>query len=175
MKKFNLNLPSVLSGREFDFIKLLDNNGKIYNEIKLKSAIEISKEMGLDIVCFKDKDGQNLPFCKMINYGKWKYNEDKKAKKQTKSNKKTKEVRVGINIEQNDLNHKIKQAKEFLNNGDDVIFSMLLKGRQKGRLKDAIVKMDEIKEICSDCGVEISRKSVVPNVTIRIAPLKTKN
>ena len=111
----------------------------------------------------------------MINFGKWKYNEDKKKKKLNKEHKKTtKEIRISIDIEDNDLDHKVKQAREFLVRGDDVIFSMFLKGRQKTRLKDAIEKMNNVKDTCSDVGIEGSRKNIAPNITLRLSPVVNK-
>jgi len=93
-------------------------------------------------------------------------------KKQNKEHKKTtKEVRISLDISDHDLGHKVKQAKEFLVRGDDVVFSMFLKGRQRHRVSDAIEKMDDIRNRCSDVGVESARKNVAPNITLRLAAL----
>jgi len=181
-----INLPCVLKGSEFKFVKLVDNNNVFHEKILLRDAVDIAKKNNLEVVCFNDesKSGatleiKDLAFCKVINFGKWKYNQDKKIKKDKKEHKKvTKEIRIGIDISDNDVNHKIKQAIEFLKNGDDVIFSMFLKGRQKTRVKDAISKMDEIKEMCSDFGGESARHNVIPNITLRLSPTsgnKNKN
>ena len=80
-----------------------------------EDAVEKSKIQGLDVVCFKDQTEKELAFCKMIDYGKWKYSEDKKKKKQNKEHKKTtKEIRISLGISDHDLEHKVKQAKDFL-------------------------------------------------------------
>ena len=175
MSAKNKNLPYVVQGNEFRFIKLLDSNGIFHNDILLSAAIDMAKQKNLDVVCFKNSTQENLPFCKIIDFGKWKYTEDKRKKKQNKEHKKTtKEVRISLDIADHDLEHKIKQAKDFLTRGDDVVFSMFLKGRQKYRFDEAIEKIENIKDICSDCGTESARKCVVPNITLRLSPLTNK-
>lgn len=174
MRTIKKQLPCLIKGNEFEYIKLVDENGVYHNEIRLKEAIEMAKEKNLDLVCFNDVTAKALAFCKMIDFGKWKYSQEKKKKKQNKENKKTKEIRIGVDISDNDLDHKVKRAKDFLTRGDDVIFSMLLKGRQRYRLKNAIEKMDSVRDICSEFGGESSRKNVAPNMTLRLSPLSRK-
>jgi len=98
----------------------MDSSGVYHDSIRTRAAIEMAQESNLDLVCFNTATERDLPFCKILNFGKWKYNQDKK-KKQNKDSKKTKEIRISVDISDNDLGHKIKQAKEFLAGGDDVV------------------------------------------------------
>jgi len=169
------SLPYPMKGNEYRFVSLLDNQNNFHKAILLRAAIDMSNLEDLDVVCFKAATDEDLAFCKIINFGKWKYVNDKKQKKQKKEHKKaTKEIRISLDISDHDLEHKIKQAREFLSKENDVIFSMFLKGRQRGRVKDAIAKMDDVKEICSDLGSENARKNVSPNITLRLSPLVNK-
>jgi translation initiation factor IF-3 len=174
MRDSNKNLPYIVYGDEFGYIKLIDRDGIFHDELNLKKAIEMSEECDIDVVCFKEATKTDLPFCKLINFGKWKYNQCKKKKMQSKDCKKTKEIRIGNDISDHDLDHKVKQAKEFLIKGNDVVFSMLLKGRQRIRFKPAIEKMDSVRDMCFEFGTESARKNISPNLTLRLSPISQK-
>jgi translation initiation factor IF-3 len=70
-------------------------------------------------------------------------------------------------IGDHDLQHKLKQAQEFLDNGDDVLFSMRLKGRQAAHMGDAEGKMNEIIASCGN-GKEVSRKKTRNTIAVRL-------
>jgi len=147
--------------RLIDTSNVLEKN-KYYESIPMTEALNIAIAAGVDLVCFSEAGGGDLAFYKVINFGKWKYELTKKKKKQQKVSKKvTKEIRVSPDIGDHDLEHKIKQVNGFLDDGDDVIFSMRLKGRQRAHAKEAQVRILEIAEMCQN--VEIVGKKLDGN------------
>jgi len=87
-------------------------------------------EAGLDLV--EIVPNSNPPVCKIINYGKYKYELSKKEKIQKKKQHviHVKEIRLSPKIEEHDIDFKIKHARKFLEHGDKVKFNILFKGRQ---------------------------------------------
>jgi translation initiation factor IF-3 len=100
--------------------------------ILLKDAIERAFNKGLDLVQISVVD--SIPVCKIVDYGKYKYDLSKKnkeaAKKQRESAIKIKEVKLRPNTDFNDLKIKARQASEFLSDGDRVKVILLFRGRE---------------------------------------------
>ena len=101
--------------------------------IETKSAINIAKGMGLDLVeISKSKDGSSI--CKVVDYKKFLYEKKQKVKDQKKRQKVTqstvKEIRMTPNIDDHDFNFKLTHAKNFLKNNDKVLVSVFFKGRE---------------------------------------------
>jgi len=161
--------PFIVKRDFFKFVKLADHQNNFYNSIEIAKAKQIALENSMDLVCFNRPSDKDLAFCKIIDYGKWKYDNEKKKKKQQKVNKKvTKEVRFSPVIGEHDIEHKVKQAIQFLETGNDVLFSMTLKGRQKVHFKEAEELMDQIVGKCSEVGKEVSRKKAKNAISIRV-------
>ena len=135
---------------KFSKTKLLDSGNNFHNEISVRDGISMASNEGLNLVCFKDDTDGSLPLCKVIDYGKWKYEKLKKQKKHDKEHKLVvKEIRFSPLISENDIDHKIKQAKKFIEHGDEVVLGMVLKGRQKMYVAEADKLIDSIAEKCS--------------------------
>ena len=94
-------------------------------------AIDLAKSKALDLIQVTDK--VEPPVCKIGNYGKYLYSLQKKERKIKVHTKitKLKEVQIGFNISQHDIEVKAKQAEHFLKDGDKVKLGMILKGREK--------------------------------------------
>jgi translation initiation factor IF-3 len=163
--------PFVINQRtrtSFRSVKLVNERNEFQSNIPLRNAIQAAQQAGLDLVCFKPDGDQ--PLCKIIDFGKWKYNDAKRKKKEKSSQKKTtKELRFSLLISENDVNHKLKQAIEFLDEGDDVLFTMRLKGRDRVHFDDAVVKMNTIIAKCEPHGKEVSRKQGGGMISVRLA------
>ena len=151
-------------------VRLIDDKGNFHNDVPIQDALDKARQTALDLVCFNRADGKNLSLCKLIDFGKWKYSEEKAKKKLVKESKKmTKELRFSLEIDIGDVAHKIKQGNDFLDQGMEVIYTMRLKGREKRRLKDAQDKMSEIVKMSSEHGGEISRKVMGSNISVRLS------
>lgn len=96
------------------------------------AAIELAKSRNLDLIQVTEK--VEPPVCRIADYGKYLYSQNKKEKKIKAGTKTTKlkELQLGFNTSPHDLEVRAKQAEKFLNNGDKVKVGMVLRGREKG-------------------------------------------
>lgn len=155
---------------DFNKTRLIDADNVYYECVGIGEAKEKATEAGLDLVCFNAPDDKTLAFCKIVDFGKWKYSNEKKKKKQNKEHRKTtKELRFSLTIDTNDVNHKIKQAKDFLDEGYDVMLVMRLRGRQRMRFDDAEKKLDEIVTLCEN-GKEVGKRKAPNVISVRLSP-----
>jgi translation initiation factor IF-3 len=175
----NKNNDPYIESRCFDCqVRLIDTSNELeknkhYGSISMTEAQNLAKAANLDLVCFGRASGNNLAFYKILNFGKWKYETSKKKKKQQKENKRTtKEIRVSPDIGDHDLEHKMKQANKFLDEGDDVLFTMRLKGRQRAHSKEAQVKILEIGAMIEDTEITWKKLDGTSNYSVRIAKVK---
>ena len=161
----------VIDDNEFVKTRLIDNDNKYQEAIPTKEAIKIASAAGLDLVCIVCQSEEVEPLCKVMDYGRWRYEEEKKKKKQKKNQRHDiKEIRFTPAIGEHDLSHKIKHAKEFIENGHEVILSMRIKGRQSKIV--AKERMDSIVEQASSFAIITSRKDDHNNITVKITKQK---
>ncbi len=112
-----------------DEVQLIDEKGENLGVVKTYKAMELAKAAGLDLV----EVGANVkpPVCKIMDYSKYLYIQNKKSRMNKKGKvKETKEFRFTPVIEQADIEHRIKRAKEYLGKGHPVKIYMFIKGRQ---------------------------------------------
>ena len=160
MNKSGHGEPYIVKYAKFQRTRLIDNNNQFHKDIGIGDAKAIAQETELDLVCFNEPTESELAFCKIIDFCKWKYVEEKKKKKQQKvSRHATKEVRFSPLIGDHDIEHKLKQAREFIENGDEVVFSMRLKGRQRSYFKEAEERLNDIVAMCENAKVLSTRKN----------------
>jgi len=115
-------------------VRVVDREGKQLGVFKLEDALKKAQEAGLDLIQVTEK--VEPPVCKIMDYGKYLYQQKKKEKK-TKTQKagELKNIRLGFNISDHDLKTKAKTAQEFLKKGHKIRIEMVLRGREK-RLAD---------------------------------------
>jgi translation initiation factor IF-3 len=114
-----------------DPIVLIDQNDDFKGETSLADARALAESVGLDLVEVSPK--AQPPVCKIIDYGKFQYNQTKQYR-QNKSQQKrvdTKGVRIGLRTGEHDLNFKKKQVEKFLKKGNKVKIDIILRGREK--------------------------------------------
>lgn len=111
-------------------VRLIDEDGSQLGIMPAKDAQRIAREKNLDLVKISPKAVP--PVCKIIDYGKFRYEQAKKDKEARKKQNiiTLKEVRLSPNIEDHDINTKKKQAEKFLKNGDKVKVSVRFRGRE---------------------------------------------
>ena len=112
--------------------------------VSIDEAMEKANEMGLDLVLIAPD--AKPPVAKIMDYGKYKYQEEKKLKEQRKNQVKidVKEIKLSVKIAENDIKYKIKHAREFLEQGKHVKFRVFLKGREMANpdaAKDVLLKI----------------------------------
>jgi translation initiation factor IF-3 len=122
-------------------VRLIDENGVQLGVVKKVDALSKALEAELDLVEVSPE--ADPPVCRILNYGKYKYKQNKKA--QTKHHVvQLKEIRVRPKIGEHDLQTKIRQARKFLDRKDRVLVNMMFRGREmahKGMAKDVFDKV----------------------------------
>jgi len=153
-------------------IRLIDENKNQIGVIPITQALDLAREKELDLVAISpDTDP---PVCRLLDYGKFLYAQQKKAHEAQKSQRRVhiKEIKFTPVIGEHDIDVKLKKIKEFLDDGDKVKITIWLKGRQKrrpemlGEMTDRIVNIiTEIAEIEShpkkerwSCHIMIGKK-----------------
>jgi translation initiation factor IF-3 len=133
--------------------------------------LEKADERKLDLV--KVAPTAKPPVCKIMDYGKYKY-EAAKKEKEARKNQKTinvKEVRMTPNIEKHDLDVKARQANDFLKSGDKVKVSVRFRGREMGHTSMGRVVLDDFVELTKEFGtVEKRAKMEGRNMTMFLSP-----
>ncbi len=136
-------------------IRLVGEDGEQLGIMPAKDAMKLAKEANLDLV--KISPTAKPPVCKIIDYGKFKYEmarRDKEAKKKQKVTE-VKEIRLSPNIDENDLNTKANNARKFLSKGDKVKVVLRFRGREMAHMGTSKKILDEFfKKVEDICTVE---------------------
>ena len=131
-------------------IRLIGEDGEQLGIMSAKDAMKLAKEAELDLV--KIAPTAKPPVCKIINYGKYKYELARKEKEAKKKQKvvDVKEVRLSPNIEENDLKTKVNQARKFITKGDKVKVTLRFRGREMAHMQSGKVILDNFAEQLMD-------------------------
>ena len=111
-------------------VRVIDSDGKQVGILPLKEAMKIAEEQGLDLVAVSPNSSP--PVCRIMNYGKYKYQQNKRLQEARKHQTviQVKEVKVRPRTEEHDFQFKLRHVKRFLGEGDKVKISMLFRGRE---------------------------------------------
>ena len=131
-------------------IRFVDQNGEQHGIVPTSFALERAEEADLDLV--EVAPNADPPVCRLLDYGKFKYDKAKKLKDSKKKQKtiQNKEVRFRPNIEDHDLNTKLNKAKEFLDDGDRVKLTIMFRGREMAYLDRGPLLMNRIMDILGE-------------------------
>ena len=135
-------------------VRLIGEDGQLVGIMSSRDAYKMAQDAGLDLVKIAPK--AQPPVCKIVDYGKYRYEQARKEKEAKKKQKtmEVKEVRLSPNIDANDLNTKINQARKFLEHGDKVKVTLRFRGRELAHVEQSKVILDNFAE-------KLDRKSVV--------------
>ena len=124
-------------------VRLIANDGEQLGVMSAREAQKLADEAGLDLVKISPK--AKPPVCKIIDYGKYKYEQTRKEKLAKKKQKviDVKEVRMSPNIDTNDLNTKINHAKKFLAKGARVKVTLRFRGRELAHVNASKYILDD--------------------------------
>ena len=116
-------------------VQLISDNGEKLGMLPIARALEIAEEKKLDLVLVSPNS--QVPVCKIMNYGKYKFEQAKKEKEAKKKQKiqETKELRITPNIEEHDFGFKAKNAKKFIEDGNKVKITVRFRGRELNNVK----------------------------------------
>ncbi len=134
-------------------VRLIGEDGEQLGVMSSKDAMKLAKEANLDLV--KIAPTAKPPVCKIIDYGKYRYELARKEKEAKKKQKVTdvKEIRLSPNIDENDLNTKANQARKFITKGDKVKVSLRFRGREMAHMGTSKQILDSFFERLEDVAV----------------------
>lgn len=134
-------------------VRLIGTEGEQLGIMSAKDAMKLAREAELDLV--KIAPNAKPPVCKIIDYGKYRYELARKEKEAKKKQKTIdiKEVRLSPNIDTNDLNTKINQARKFLAKGDKVKVTLRFRGRELAHVNQSKVILDNFAKQLEDVAV----------------------
>ena len=128
-------------------VRVIDETGKQLGVMALADALRTAYDRNLDLIQVTEK--VDPPVCKIMDYGKYVYQEKKKEKSATKNQKisELKGIRLGFNISQHDLETRAHQTEKFLKEGNKVRIDIVLRGREKAMGQFAKEKVNKFLEI----------------------------
>lgn len=152
-------------------VRLIDETGAMVGVIATDEARRLARERGYDLV--EVSPDAVPPVCKLLDYGKFKYEQKKKTQSAKKKQhvQVLKEVRMRPLTEEHDLLTKIKHAREFLEQGDKVLFTVFFKGREQAHKEIGRAMMERIKTELDDVGkVERDVSMLGPRMQVTLIP-----
>ena len=153
--KNNKKQDDVIMNEDIRFKEVRCNgeNGQTFGIISSKQAQDLANEAGLDLVCIAPN--ATPPVVKIMDYGKFKYEREKK-KKDARKNQKViviKEIKLSVKIADNDIKYKIKHAREFLKKGNHVKFRVFLRGREMSNPELATEVLNRVWPMVEDVAI----------------------
>ena len=167
-------LPNINERIKYPQLRVVDSDGKQLGVIDRSKALEIASQRELDLVLVSEK--ANPPVCRIMDYGKYKFEQEKKAKEARKKSHQTevKEVKMRYKIDKHDYDVRIGQATKFLKSGDKVKCTVIFRGReiQHSNLAETLLlKMANDLEEQSEVQQEPKREG--RNMIMFLSPRKT--
>jgi len=140
-------------------VRCIGDNGEVYGIISKAQALQIAEREGVDLVLIAPD--AKPPVCKVMNYSKFRYQQEKKLKEAKKKQKiiEIKEIKLSAKIAQNDINYKVKHAKEFLSSGKHVKLRVFLKGRE---MSSPEIGVNLLNKIWDEFFAEVSDRDKAP-------------
>ncbi len=134
-------------------IRLIGEDGEQLGIMSARDAMKMAREADLDLV--KISPNAKPPVCKIVDYGKFKYEQVRREKEARKKQKVTevKELRLSPNIDKNDLNTKANQARKFITKGDKVKVTLRFRGREMAHMGVGRDILDSFFELLEDIAV----------------------
>ncbi|MCM1325188.1 MAG: translation initiation factor IF-3 [Bacteroidales bacterium] len=131
-------------------VRLIGAEGQQLGIMSSREALKLAEEAELDLV--KIAPAANPPVCKIVDYGKYKYEQLRKEKEARKKQKivEIKEIRLSPNIDTNDLNTKVGAARKFLTKGNKVKVTLRFRGREMAHMNNSKHILDDFAESLSD-------------------------
>ncbi len=169
----NRDLTKTNEQIRFPQIRVIDSDGAQLGVITPREALTIAQEKELDLVLVSET--AKPPVCKIMDYGKYKYERDKKLKeaKKKQHNADVKEVKMRYKIEEHDYNVRVKNAQRFLKSGDKVKATVSFRGREIQHSNLAITLLKRMAADLKDFGeVQQAPKREGRNMMMMIAPKK---
>tara|TARA_Y100001968_G_C19361741_1_gene720199 strand:- start:324 stop:932 length:609 start_codon:yes stop_codon:yes gene_type:complete len=167
-------LPNINERINYPELRVVDADGTQLGVISREEALQVAEERELDLVLVSEK--AKPPVCRIMNYGKFKFEQEKKAKEAKKKSHQTevKEVKMRYKIDQHDYQVRIGQATRFLKSGDKVKCTVIFRGReiQHTALAETLLKRMS-KDLEEQGEVQQAPKREGRNMIMFLTPRKT--
>ena len=175
---FTIAIKELAINTEIKFkeVRVIDSDGAQLGVISIDKALDAAYAKDLDLVCMSPNS--EPPVCKIMDYGKYKF-EQMKREKEAKKNQKTieiKEIRIiGLGIDTHDFETKGNHAIRFLKDGNKVKVSIRFRGRELGHAESGTALMENFAKYCEEyCTVEKAAKMEGRNMLMFLAPKSGK-
>lgn len=167
-----LNINEAIKFKE---VRVIDSNGSQLGILPIDKALEAAYSKDLDLVNISPN--ATPPVCKIMDYGKYRFEQAKREKEARKNQKviEIKEIRLGLGIDVHDFETKGNHAIRFLKEGNKVKVSIRFRGRELGHPEIGLDTMSRFAEYCADyCTVEKPAKMEGRNMLMFLAPKAAK-
>ena len=134
-------------------VRVIGEDGQQLGVMSSRDAMRLAEEAGVDLV--KIAPTAKPPVCRIVDYGKFRYEQTRKEKDAKKKQKtmEVKELRLSPNIDTNDLNTKVNAARKFLSKGDKVKITLRFRGREMAHMNNSKHILDDFAEALADIAV----------------------
>ena len=150
-------------------VRVVSSDGEQLGVIPTEEALNVAREAGLDLV--EVAPNERPPVCRVMDYGKYKYQQRKKQNRSSSHHTKTKEIRLRPKTGQHDIDFKVKQAISFLQARDKVQISVVFRGREIVHVQEGRRVMEGVVEALADHGkIELPPTQQGRRIVCTIAP-----
>ena len=152
-------------------MRLIGADGENHGVVTVEKAIGIARDSGLDLV--EISPNAEPPVCKVLDYGKYKYEQQKKANLARKKQKtqEVKEIKMRPNIDVHDYNVKLKKVHEFIGNGDKVKLTIRFRGREMAHQELGMEVLNRVvADVEEDAKIEARPKMEGRQMIMVVAP-----
>ena len=159
----------------FKEVRLINVDGEQLGIVTSREAQRVAREKDLDLVCVAPL--AKPPVCKIMDYGKYRYEQQRHAREAKKNQKiiEIKEIRLSPTIDKHDFETKLRNARKFLEKGDKVLVSIRFRGRMMAYTDKGAKVINEFAEACVDLAkVEAQAKLEGRQMLMTLAPLQKK-
>ncbi len=162
---------AINEGIRFKEVRVIDSDGSQLGIVPIAKAQDAANAKNLDLVCISPN--ATPPVCKIMDYGKYRYEQTKREKEARKNQKvvEVKEIRLGLSTDVHDFETKGNQAIKFLKAGNKVKVSIRFRGREMGHPEIGYDNMKRFSEYCAEAGnIEKAAKMEGRNMLMFLAP-----
>lgn len=131
-------------------VRVIGDDGEQFGVMSSREALSLANEKGLDLVLISPN--AEPPVCKIMDYGKYRYQQEKRQKEAKKKQKsiEIKEIKLSVKIASNDIAYKVKHAREFIEDGKHVRFRVFLRGREVAEPAMGFPILDKVAQMMED-------------------------
>ena len=172
---FSISAKELMINEEIKLkeVRVIGDEGEAIGIMSSEEALKLAYDRGYDLVLMAPQ--AQPPVCRIMNYGKYRYERDKKEKEAKKQTVELKEIQLSCRIDTHDFETKARHAQKFLQSGNKVRVVMRFKGREMSHMAIGQEIMQKFQDACSELG-SVDKAPVLDGrlLSMVIAPVKQK-